>query len=262
MNRTDRARSPDDGQESRLLAEATSLISGASEAGVPIRLIGGLAIRYLTPDFPPRAGEGQDLDLASVSAARRELTEFLASRGYAADKNFNALYGHKQLYFASAETGLHIDVMVDRLSMSHTLEFASRLTRMPFTLDVCDLLLSKLQIVELNEKDAQDMMYLLAATPVRDGDEPGTVGLGRFADVVGSDWGWWRTVTMNLDKISDLGAGPLASLVPHNARYQPLAQAAALRQAADEAPKSRRWKLRARVGDRVKWYQEPEETPH
>jgi hypothetical protein len=258
----DETNSPRGAQSTDLLDQGISLISAASEIGVPIRLIGGLAIQHLTPKFRPRAREGQDLDLASVSSARRELTEFLVRRGYAGDKNFNALYGHKQLYFASPETGLHIDVMVDRLEMSHTLEFAKRITRMPFTLDACDLLLSKLQIIELNEKDAHDVIYLLAAVEIRSGEEPGTIGLGRFASVVGEDWGWWRTVTMNLDKIERLAAGPLAEIVPASAQHSPIAQLAELRQAADEAPKSRRWRMRSRLGDRVKWYQEPQESPH
>jgi hypothetical protein len=37
---------------------------------------------------------------------------------------------------------------------------------------------------------------------------------------------------------------------------------AALRTAIAEAPKSTRWKLRARVGERQTWYQDPEEMGH
>ena len=53
----------------------------------------------------------------------------------------------------------------------------------------------------------------------------------------------------------DLGTG-----VP--VKFDPAAQVAGLRAAIDEAPKSTRWKLRARVGDRVTWYAEPEEMEH
>ena len=190
-----------------------SVIGGAQQAGIPVRLIGGLAVRYLTPEYPPRARDGQDLDLASVSAHRRPLSDFLVSKGYEADRTFNALYGHKQLYFSSP-SGRAIDVLIDRLEMSHTLQFADRIERMPHTLDPCDLLLSKLQIFELNEKDAQDVLYLTSAFEVRAGDEPRTIGLGRFCSVLADDWGWWRTVTLNLDKIRDLSLGEGASLVP------------------------------------------------
>jgi hypothetical protein len=137
------------------IEEAVGICEAAADAGITVRLIGGLAIQYLTPQFPPRGGDRQDLDLATLSSDRRALTQFLAESGYVADKTFNALYGHKQLYFQSTETGRSLDVLVDRLHMCHTVEFKDRLGRMPVTLDVSDLLLTKLQIVELNEKDAQ-----------------------------------------------------------------------------------------------------------
>ena len=247
---------------SDVLEEALSIVGGAQEAGIPVRLVGGLAVRYLTPQFPPRAREGQDLDLASVSTHRRPLTEFLVSRGYEPDKTFNALYGHKQLYFASPSAERTVDVVVDRLEMSHTLEFAARIERMPHTLDPCDLLLSKLQIVELNEKDVQDSLYLLSAFPVRDGDQAGTIGLARFSQIVGEDWGWWRTVTLNLDKIHGLGRDDGRHLISAGAEFDAVEQAARLRAAADEAPKSLRWKMRARIGERKRWYELPEESGH
>jgi len=238
------------------------ICEAAAAERITVRLAGGLAIQYLTPEFPPRGGDRQDLDLATLSSDRRPLTGFLAGRGYVGDKNFNALYGHKQLYFQSAETGRSLDVLVDRLHMCHTVEFKDRLRRMPVTLDLSDLLLTKLQIVELNEKDAQDVLYLCSAYPVADGDEPGTIGLGRIRPVVGNDWGWWRTVTMNLDRITTLASGDGQGLVPAGGKHDPVEQLVVLREAAEAAPKSLRWKARAKVGDRVRWYEMPEETPH
>ena len=44
--------------------------------------------------------------------------------------------------------------------------------------------------------------------------------------------------------------------------FDPAAQIAALRQAIDDAPKSTRWKLRARIGERQAWYNDPEEMGH
>jgi len=242
--------------------EAVGVCAAAAVAGITVRLAGGLAIQYLTPEFPPRGGDRQDLDLAIRSSDRRPLTEFLAGNGYAGDKTFNALYGHKQLYFQSAETGRSLDVLVDRLHMCHTVEFKDRLRRMPVTLDLADLLLTKLQIVELNEKDAQDVLYLCSAYLVADGDEPGTIGMGRIRPVVGNDWGWWRTVTMNLDRITALASGDGRRLVPAGGKHDAVGQLGALREAVETAPKSLRWKARAKVGDRVRWYEMPEETPH
>jgi hypothetical protein len=145
--------------------------------------------------------------------------------------------------------------------MCHELQFSGRITRMPYTLDPLDVLLSKLQIVKLNEKDVRDIVYLLSGYPVGHGTEAGTISLAFYRPIVGDDWGWWRTVTMNLDKIRGLLAEQ-PELVPPGATYDPAAQTATLSAAAEDAPKSRRWKLRARLGDRVRWYQEPEESTH
>jgi hypothetical protein len=244
------------------LEEAVRICTAAAAEQITVRLAGGLAIQYLTPGFPPRGGDRQDLDLAIEASDRKSLTQFLGSLGYEGDKNFNALYGHKQLYFQSARTGRSLDVLVDRLHMCHTVEFKGRLGRMPVTLDVSDLLLTKLQIVELNEKDAQDVLYLVSAYPVKEGDEPGTIGLGRILPLVATDWGWFRTVTMNLERITALATGDGQHLVPQGGEHPGVEQISALAEAVEAVPKSMRWKARARIGDRVRWYDLPEETAH
>jgi hypothetical protein len=247
--------------ETDLLSEAKSLIDLASERSIALRLVGGLAIRLLTPDLPPRSRMGQDLDFASSSSTRRRLSDMLTERGYDPDKNFNALYGNKQLYFAHGDTGLAIDVLIDKLHMCHTLEFADRLTRMPYTLDAVDLLMSKLQIVELNEKDADDCLRLLVTFALEDSADAGTIDLRVFRSLVSDDWGWWRTVTLNLDRITALLSGGARPAID-GGRLDPRAQLQTLSEVAESAPKSRRWKMRAKIGERKRWYDVPEETPH
>jgi hypothetical protein len=151
---------------------------------------------------------------------------------------------------------------MDRLRMCHVLDFSDRIERMPHTLDVTDLLLSKLQIVEMNRKDIQDILYLLAGFEVRAGDQPAAIGLAGFAEVVANDWGWWRTITNNLDNILELDLGAFEGLVPTSSKYNPMEQARSLRRHADQAPKSIRWRIRARVGERVRWYELPKEVMH
>ncbi len=244
------------------LALATEVIEGARERGVPLRLVGGLAVRYLTPDFPPRVRSGQDMDFASLSAEKRPVMDYLAERGFQGDRRFNTMYGHRQMYFMTPDGGTAVDVIMDQLNMCHVLEFKDRLDRMPYTLDVTDLLMTKLQVVEQNEKDVHDIVYLLSAFEVRPEDEPGTIGLDRFGRIVGDDWGWWRTTTRNLERVNELVRGDLAGLVPAGARFDAVEQAQALRRHADETPKSLRWKIRSRVGERVQWYVIPEEVAH
>lgn len=241
---------------------ARAVVQAAAERGVPLRLLGGQAVRLLTPGFPPRERAGQDLDLASVSSAKAQVEALLAELGFEGDRRFNALHGHKQMFFVGPGGEPVADVIMDRLHMCHVLEFRDRIWRMPYTLDVADLLLSKLQVVEQNEKDVQDVAYLLAAFEVREGDEPGTIGLARIGQVIADDWGWWRTVTGNLERVAELLRAELRHLVPPGASFDPIEQALALRRFADEVPKSLRWKIRARVGERVRWYELPEEVEH
>src|SRR3984885_4169742 len=248
--------SPDDDP----LPQEVALVEGAAAAGLSLRLRGGLGVRVLCPDFPPRLRAGQDMDLACASKGRRDVAAYLERSGCVPDKMFNNLNGDRQMYFI-APSGRPIDVMVDRLGMCHTLEFRSSLGTSSLTLDPADLLLSKLQIFELNAKDVHDITHLLAGLPVGDRSSGAFIDVARFRAVVAADWGWWRTTTGSLEKLPALlAASP--GLVPANARYDPLAQATLLLYAAASAPKSMKWKLRANVGDRVRWYELPEEVAH
>jgi hypothetical protein len=132
---------------------------------------------------------------------------------------------------------------------------------MPYTLDAVDLLMSKLQIVELNEKDADDCLRLLVTFALDDSADAGTIDLRVFRSLVSDDWGWWRTVTLNLDRITALLSGGARPAID-GGRLDPRAQLQTLSEVAESAPKSRRWKMRAKIGERKRWYDVPEETPH
>jgi hypothetical protein len=247
------------------LPEAVALVEGATAAGFVLRLLGGLGIRALCPDFPPRLRAGQDIDLACPSKGRREVMAYLERSGCVADRRFNNLNGDRQMYF-TAPSGRPVDVMVDRLTMCHTLDFRPSLRNSSLTLDPADLLLSKLQIVELNTKDAHDIVHLLSGIPVSMPDKapaPAEVFIdsARFGGVLAADWGWWRTSTGNLEKLPALVAQTPA-LIPPRPRFDPLSQAARLLETAKSVPKSLKWRLRANVGDRVRWYELPEEVAH
>jgi len=121
------------------------------------------------------------------------------------------------------------------------------------------VLLSKLQIVELNEKDVHDIVHLLAALPL--GGEGVSLDTDRFCRLLGADWGWWRTVTSNLTKLPGLIAEK-PELIPAGAAFDPVDQVQRLSQLAADAPKTVKWRLRAKAGDRVRWYELPEEVAH
>lgn len=246
------------------LPEALALAQGAADAGVGLKLLGGLAVRVLVPGLPPRVRAGQDIDFACLSKGRKDTAAFLERSGCLPDRRFNNLNGDRQMYF-TAPSGRPIDVMVDRLTMCHVLDFRPGFRRLPLTLDGVDILLSKLQIVELNAKDVRDILQLLAGLPVRSAASGSAADVvldtGRFADLMAADWGWWRTVTANLDKLPSLvESNP--GLAPADPPHDPLTQAGALTEVAHSVPKGMKWKLRANVGDRVRWYETPEEVGH
>ena len=241
------------------LPEALALARGAAGASLGLKLLGGLAVRVLCPDFPPRLRRDQDIDFACVTKQRKKVADWLDGAGCEPDRRFNNLNGDRQMYF-NAPSGRPIDVMVDKLSMCHVLDFRPSFDRRPLTIDAVDVLLSKLQIVELNEKDLRDIVHLLAALPLGGGAQA-SIDTDRFGKVLGADWGWWRTVTGNLAKMEEL-LGDRPALIPDNRSYEPVAQAGRLLELAVQTPKSMKWKLRANVGERVRWYELPEEVAH
>lgn len=243
-------------------ADSIEAVRQANAAGIPLKLVGGQAVRLLCPLFPHRARDDQDMDFVCVSTKKREVLGFFSDRGFLGDQRFNTLHGDRQMYFTTSDGTVSVDVIMDRLNMCHVLDFRDRIDRLPDTLDVADLLLSKLQIVELNRKDVHDLLHLLSGFEVRAGDDPGSIGLERIGSIVSGDWGWWRTVTMNLDKLAQLADGEHRDLLPEARTQDPAEQARRLRQFCDEVPKTLKWKARSKVGDRVQWYQEPEEVGH
>lgn len=251
--------------ESSLRDEAIRLVALAESAGVPLRVLGGVAIEILVPAWRGRVGgPGRDIDVATNQASRRTLTELLEHEGYEADRRYNAANGHKQLYFVDTSRGRPLDVLIDRMEMCHKFNFRDSLAEPGPTLSPADLLLSKLQIVKLNEKDIVDAFVLLSAFHL---GPPGSGGIDvdRIVGYCATDWGWWRTTTANLAALDAYAAETAGSdriALVGTPEFDPRAQVERLRRAIDEAPKSLSWRLRSRVGDRVPWYDEPEEEAH
>jgi hypothetical protein len=257
------------------LAESLRIVKVAGERGLRLRLLGGMAVRAHSPAWPARTRRREvDLDFATRSKDRTAVYRLLEEEGYTPDRRHNALFGQKQAYFVDEARHRPVDVLVDRLEMCHVLEFGDRLDLSRPTLPLAELLLSKLQIIKINRKDVLDALALLAEHPLAadDGDPDSDQGLSainltRIVAITSGDWGWWRTVTGNLDKLAaylatDLEDGDLALDPDRPPRFDPAEQVRALRAAIDAAPKSSRWRLRAGVGDRVRWYNEPEEMAH
>ncbi len=247
------------------LVEALRIIGLADAAGLQVRLMGGLAFHARCPEWTARIDrERRDIDLATRSRDSKALRELLSSQGYTGDKQYNALYGHKQMYFVDTLRGRPVDVLIDRMEMSHRFEFADRLAADRPTVPLAEMLLSKLQIARINRKDILDALALMSEYPLGKGDDA-TINVERILAYTSADWGWWRTLTGNLDKMrllfnAEIQPGELDFGRPP--KLDVVEQVAALRKVVDDAPKSMKWKMRAQVGERVQWFEEPEEVGH
>jgi len=247
------------------LAEARRLVALADGAGLRVRLLGGLAFHAQVPTWMAAVERPRrDIDLATRGPDRKAVADLLARSSYTPDRRYNALHGHKQLYFVDARIGRPVDILVDRLEMCHRFDFADRLALDPLTLPLADLLLSKLQIVKINRKDLLDILILLREFELGT-DDAGRINLARITGLTSADWGWWRTVTGNLSRLADFVTGELRPdeiETGFPSRQDLAAQLRALRDAIDGAPKSIGWRVRARIGERAPWYDEPEEVAH
>jgi hypothetical protein len=238
--------------------EAQRIIEQAGGLGLTVRLLGGLAIRVHSPSAGHRAlvRSYPDLDFA-MNERRGDRAESLLTRlGYAANKAFNLLNGDRRLLFFDSDHDRQIDVFVGRFHMCHTIPLGERLSLEPVTIPLAELLLTKLQIVQMNQKDVRDIAALLLDHPAGEGDTE-TVNLPRVSSLCCDDWGLWRTVLVSLDKVEEHSAGfGLEADALRTLRDR----VALLRAALHDGPKSTRWKLRAKVGERILWYDLPEEV--
>lgn len=242
------------GPEPDLRNEAIRVLDAADAAGLVVRAVGGLGVWLTCPSAsrPPLARQYKDLDLVAGTGASAGVQELLMGLGYEPDRSFNQVHGHQRLYFWDTSNARQLDVFVGRMAMCHELELDGRLGRHPRALAPADLLLTKLQVVHPTERDLVDAAALLLDHRVaEDGIEP-----ERVAEVLAGDWGWWRTSTATLGAVVAHASG-----LPGFERAEEVVteRAAALGEVIEEAPKSMRWRLRAKVGDRVRWYEVPEE---
>jgi hypothetical protein len=241
-----------------IVAEADRVLASARSAGVPLRLLGGLAIASQVGGAmaPALRRDYEDIDLATPRGKARDVAALLTGLGYQADEEFNALQAGRRLLFYDVGNARKVDVFCGSFEMCHAIPIADRLDADARTIPLAELLLTKLQVVELNEKDRRDLIALLLYAPIGHGDD-GEINADVIAELLANDWGLWRTTRMNLDRIRE---GIVAYELNDDERDRVCLQCDALWESIEARPKSRSWRLRDRVGDRKRWYEVPEEV--
>jgi predicted unusual protein kinase regulating ubiquinone biosynthesis (AarF/ABC1/UbiB family) len=227
--------------------------------GTKACLLGGRAVALLCesagaqlPDQLKR--ESEDVDLFILRRDRKALTQTLREIGCTPETEFNVLNGNVRLMFFHGQT--KIDIFIDTFQMCHTLHLAGRMAQADLTLSPADLLLTKLQVAEINTKDLTDIAALLLALPL-DPAERMAIDVPYLARCLAKDWGLWKTSTTNLTKLRLWSSDLLPRTNGWNERLT-----AALNKLEAEingASKSIAWRARAVIGERVPWYENPEE---
>ena len=192
----------------------------------------------------------KDIDFFGISSQSKKISEILESFGMIPNKRFNALHGDRRLMFYDPQLDSTIDVFLDIFEMCHKITLKDRLTIMRYTIPPSDLLLTKLQIIKITENDIKDIFALLTDLDLGDHDDEKTIDTKYIAKLLADDWGFYTTVTDNIQKI-------LNEFNPPSKVAEKLRQ---LMKKLEDEPKSLKWKMRAKVGRKVKWYEEPEEV--
>ena len=237
------------------IAEAERVAEAARAQKVGVKLLGGAGVHLHSPSshHPPLRRKYGDLDYVISSKDRKVALAFFPSIGYEANDRFNLTQGDRRLYFFDGNNGKQVDVFIDTIRMSHVIDLRSRLGHNGPCASPSDLLLSKLQIFEVNRKDMVDLVALVLDHPVASNDDE-AIDANYVARLAAEDWGLYRTLQLNLAKLRhtldelDVDREKVSSRLDE------------LWTAVEAQPKPLKWRMRAQVGDRMRWYELPEEV--
>lgn len=251
----------DSAEREKFEAEVRRITEAARQGGLMLRLLGSLAFQVHCPQYgflQAKLGRAYtDIDFAGYGKQAKAIGEMLVGLGYSEDREIFVLTEGSRAIFENAGNGIHVDVFYEKLDFCHVIRWNGRLEADWPTIPMAEMLLEKMQIVKINEKDLIDTIMLLLEHPLGDSDVE-TINLAQTARLCAADWGLWRTTTMNLEKVKQIAQTyPQLSAADKAAVTQKVDTALARLEAE---PKPLAWKLRARVGDRIKWYKDVDEV--
>jgi hypothetical protein len=251
----------DSAEREKFEGEVRRIVPGGDATGLMLRLLGSLAVQFHCPKLGGlQAQKGRaytDIDFAGYARQAKPISNLLASLDYQEDREIFVVTEVSRAIFENPRTQLHVDVFYEKLDFCHVIRWNGRLDVDSPTIPLAELLLEKMQIVQINEKDVIDSIMLLLEHPLGESDAE-TINIAHVARLCAFDWGLWRTTSVNLDKVRRLAqAYPQLNPAQKVRVGEQTAQALARIEAE---PKSLAWRLRGRVGERVKWYHDVEEV--
>jgi hypothetical protein len=251
----------DQAEREKFENELQRILESSKSHGVTLRVIGSLAFQMHCPKYGYlQAALGRaytDIDFAGYRNESNQVKDMMQQLGYEEVREVFIVSEGDRSIFHQLNGTLHVDVFYDKLDFSHVISWNNRLEVDTPTIPLAELLLEKMQIYQINEKDIIDTIMLLLEHPLGDNDDE-VINIKRVAELLSKDWGLWRTTTMNLEKVKQM-AGHYEQL-SDDEQARVVAQVERSLQHIEDEPKSRGWKLRARVGDRIKWYKDVDEV--
>jgi len=246
--------------DSLLTQEAERILLASKNKGLILRLMGAIAFKSHCPKYGYIQSNLQrtftDIDFAGYSAQSKEISAFFKELGYAEHGMFNVLYSGERLVLHDDKNQTHVDVFLDRLKFNHVISLIGRLEIDYPTLPLVNLLLEKLQIVEINMKDVVDVIMLLREHNIGPNDSE-TINVEYLSRLCSDDWGMWKTITMNLQKIQTL-MNTFEGLSSED-KSDVNSKIITTLNTIEKKSKSMKWKMRARIGEKKRWYEEVEE---
>jgi len=241
--------------------ELKRILEASDQAGILLRVIGSLAFQMHCPKYGYlQAAMGRaytDIDFGAYARQTKEIQALMAGLGYVDNREvFIASEGERSIFDKPA-AGLHVDVFYEKLDFCHPIYWKDRLEVDSPTIPLVELLLEKMQIVQINEKDVIDTIMLLLEHPLGNVDKE-TINIKLAAELCAKEWGLWRTTTMNLDKVKQLAQH--YSQLDDNQKAHVTTQVDKILARLNDEPKPLAWRIRNRVGDRVKWYKDVDEV--
>jgi hypothetical protein len=248
------------GFDDSLVNEAVKLAENAEDSKIILRMLGATAIRLHCPRnqklFETLDRKITDIDFAAYGKQKSAITKFISEHGYQQPQHLTiGAFVDREIF--EGTNGKHIDVFFDKLEFCHTISFSRRLENDRPTVPLSELLLEKMQIVQINEKDLKDTTVMLLEHDIGNGDND-IVNSEIVTKALATDWGFYYTVTVNLGKVKNyvekfarLGQEEIGLV---EARINKLLEL------VEREPKSMGWKMRAKVGTKKKWYRDVEEV--
>jgi hypothetical protein len=245
-----------------LKKEGLRIIAEGNKRGFHLRLLGAIAFQTHCPKYNYFTLKLKrmlsDVDFAGYAKENRQVATMMRELGYADQPMITALWGDRRTIWDHQTNGTHVDIFFEKLEMNHNIPFTNRLELEPFTITLADMILEKMQIVHINEKDIIDTIMLLREHEIKDENAPETIDARYIAGLLSKDWGFYYTFTTNLAKVREKAAA--AQELSEDDRADVNKKIQTLADILEKEPKTFAWKMRAKIGTKNKWYKDVEEV--